>query len=164
MRHIPEGHTKTLYTECVTCTQIRTYTLTWATVLLTSCHLAHEFSCYLEEKEKKGEERIRLSPLAGPLERAGSDRHGTGVRYECTISSAIFIESFKPKIVDWSHELAKWKYVFTPWYMENQVHRVPSLLWAILGDFSHILERLDRRKCRREPVGKWVRGFGLYCT
>lgn len=71
------------------------------------------------------------------------------------------IESFEPKIVEWRRELARWKCVFTPWYMEKQVYRVLSLVSAILGNIGHILERAKGRKRRGEPVGKWVMEFGL---
>lgn len=71
------------------------------------------------------------------------------------------IESFEPKIVEWCLKLARWKRVFTPWYMEKQVYRVLSLVSAILGNISHILERAEGRKCRGEPVGKRVMEFGL---
>lgn len=44
----------------------------------------------------------------------------------------------------------------------KKVNHVLSLLWAVLGNLSHILESVEGRKCRGEPVDKCVTEFGLY--
>lgn len=159
-KHLPEGHTETLYAECITGTQNRMCT-PWTTVLLQlQAILLADFHIVWKRNGRRWKNTLDRGQCTGE----SRVRHSTGVRQEHNVSSVMVIEPFKPKTVEWSCELARGKRIFSPWYMAKQVHHVLSLRSAVLGNFSHILGIVDEGKCRGELVGKWVMGFGLYCA